>query len=177
MVYDTYTGKLEGKRGEYPQQSTYLVRRQTGKYRRVAVNQGGRFTVGWTQGLCLKARRCPKSPRIIFDLEKLKDPEVAEIFQTHVGGKCAALSLLDSNVDTHASNIKEVPLTTAEVVLGRQRKKTQPWLTNVVLDLCDKRQELRGRKHQVKRHGQSTSGCTERSGSQREVDRGAMYCH
>ena len=77
---------------------------------------------------------------------------MAEIFQAHVGGRFAALSLLDSDVDTLASNIKEVLLTTAEV-LGRQRKKPQPWVTNVVLDQRDKRRELRGRKHQVKRHG------------------------
>ena len=100
-----------------------------------------------------------------------------EIFQAQLRGKFAALSLLDSDVDTFASNIKEVLFTTAEEVLGRQRKKIQPRVTNVVLDLCDKRREMRGRKQQVKRHGQNTSGCTERSGSQREVDRGAMYCH
>ena len=97
--------------------------------------------------LKLKAKRQPKSPRIRFDLDKLKDPEVAEVFQAQVGGKFAALNLLDSDVDTLANNINDVLLTTAEEVLGKQRKKIQPWVTNEVLDLCDKRRELRGAKH------------------------------
>ena len=97
--------------------------------------------------LKLKVRRGPKNPRIRFDLEKLKDPEVAEAFQAQVGGKFAALNILDSNVDTLANDIKEVLLTTAEETLGKKRKKIQPWVTNEVLDLCNKRRELRKRKY------------------------------
>ena len=47
-------------------------------------------------------------------------------------------------------NIKEILLTTAEEVLGKRCKKFQLWIKNVVLDLCDKRQELRGKKHSGK---------------------------
>ena len=97
--------------------------------------------------LKLKAKRCPKNPRIRFDLEKLTDPEVADIFQAQVGGKFAALNLLISDVDTLASDFREVLLTTAEEVLGRQRKKIKPWVTQEVLDLCDKRRQLRAEKH------------------------------
>ena len=97
--------------------------------------------------LRLKARRKPQNPRIRFDLEKLNDPEIAEVFQARVGGKFAALSVLDSDVDTLASEIKEVLHTTAEEVLGRKRRKIQPWVTNEVLDLCDRRRELKGKKH------------------------------
>ena len=35
-----------------------------------------------------------KIPRIRFDLEKLKDPKTAEVFQAMVGGKLAALCVL-----------------------------------------------------------------------------------
>ena len=38
------------------------------------------------------------------------------------------------------NSLKEGLLRTVEEVLGRQRKKTQPWVTNEVLDLCHKRQ-------------------------------------
>ena len=100
-----------------------------------------------TLKLRLKDKRKPQNPRIRFCLEKLNDPEIAEIFQAKVGGKFAALSILDSEVDTLASEIKEVLLTTAEEVLGRKRRKTQPWVTNEVLDLCDRRRELKGKKH------------------------------
>lgn len=55
--------------------------------------------------------------------------------------------MLNSDVDTLASTMNEVLLTTAEKVLGRRRKKIQPWVTDEVLDLCDKRQERQGKKH------------------------------
>ena len=41
--------------------------------------------------------------RIEFDLEKLKDPQVADVFQAMIGGKFAPLTLLnadDTEVDT-----------------------------------------------------------------------------
>ena len=41
--------------------------------------------------------------RIEFDLEKLKDPQVADVFQAMIGGKSAPLTLLnadDTEVDT-----------------------------------------------------------------------------
>ena len=46
-------------------------------------------------------------------------------------------------VDNLANGLKEVLLSTAEKVLGRQRKKIQPCVTNEVLDLCDKRRHLK----------------------------------
>ena len=124
--------------------------------------------------LKLKAKRQPKSPRIRFDLDKLKDPEVAEVFQAQVGGKFAALNLLDSDVDTLANNINDVLLTTAEEVLGKQRKKIQPWVTNEVLDLCDKRRELRGAKHTNdearRQYQQEHREVSQNMSRQREVD-------
>ena len=89
--------------------------------------------------LKLKAKHCPKNPCICFDLEKLKDPEVTKVFQAQVGGKFAALNLIDSDEETLAGDIKEVLLTTAEEVLGKRWKKIQPWIMNEVQDLCNKR--------------------------------------
>ena len=50
--------------------------------------------------LHLKRAKKQCDTRIRFDLEKLKDPEVAGIFQAKIGGKFAALSILDSDMDT-----------------------------------------------------------------------------
>jgi exonuclease III len=97
--------------------------------------------------LKLKNRRTAKNPRIRFDLEKLNDPEIAEVFQAQIGGKFAALTTLDSDVDTLTNNIREVLLSTAEDVLGKERRKNKPWVTNEILDLCDKRRELRHDKY------------------------------
>ena len=83
----------------------------------------------------LKTKRFTKSPRILFDLKKLKDPKIAEVFQATIGRKFEVLSVLESDVDTL--------LSTAEEVLGRQRKKIQPRVTNQVMDLCDQRRQLK----------------------------------
>ena len=78
--------------------------------------------------LKLKIKRFTKSPRIRFDLEKLKDPKIAEMFQAKVGGKFSAFCFLDSDVDTLANSLKEVLLSTSEEVLCKQRKKIQLWV-------------------------------------------------
>ncbi|CAH1266623.1 Hypp3444 [Branchiostoma lanceolatum] len=57
------------------------------------------------------------------------------------------LSVLDTDVDTLAGNIKEILLTTAEETLGRYRKKNKPWVSGDILDLCDRRRELRQQKY------------------------------
>ena len=36
---------------------------------------------------------------------------------------------------------------TSEEVLGRQRNRIRPWITNKVLDLCDRRRQLKQRKY------------------------------
>ena len=99
--------------------------------------------------LRLKTKRFTKSRRIRFDLEKLKDPKIAEMFQAKVGGKGAALCVLGSDVDTIANSLKEGLLSTAEEVLGRQRKTIQPWVTHEVLDL---RPETAAEKTEVHKH-------------------------
>ena len=64
--------------------------------------------------LKLKTKRFTKSPCIRFDLEKLKDPKIAEVFQANVGGKFEALCTPDSAVDTLANGLKEILLSSAE---------------------------------------------------------------
>ena len=61
-----------------------------------------------------------------FDLQKLKTPKITQVFHAKIGGKFAALCVLDSDVETLANSLKEVLLSTAEEVLGRHRKKIQP---------------------------------------------------
>ena len=69
------------------------------------------------------------------------------MFQARVGRKFAAICVLDNDEDTPPKSLKEVLLLTAEKVLGRQRKKIQPWVTNRVLDLCDQRRQLKQHKY------------------------------
>ena len=101
-----------------------------------------------TLKLKLRANKCARTTRIHLDLEKLKDPRVAEAFQAQVGGKFAALSLLNSDIDTLANNITSTLISSAEEVLGKKRHKNQPWVTDEVLELCDRRRELRHSKYE-----------------------------
>ena len=100
-----------------------------------------------TMKLRLKKKPHTANPRIKFDLERLKDPDVADIFQARLGGRFAALSVLDTDLNTLATDLNEVVRVTAEEVLGRQRKKHRPWITNDILDLCDERRALKKNKH------------------------------
>ena len=65
-----------------------------------------------------------------------------ENFQANIGGKFAALTTIDDDVEILANSIKEVLTSAAEETLGRSRTKKQPWMTNEALELCDKRREL-----------------------------------
>ena len=53
----------------------------------------------------LKTKRFARSPRIRFDLKKLKDPKIAEVFQSKAGREFAVL-IFDSDVDTLANSLK-----------------------------------------------------------------------
>ena len=84
--------------------------------------------------------------RIKFDLEKLKDPEIAETFKAMIGGKFAPLTLLDaddSNMDEMVNKFNVAVTETANEILGKYRHRKQPWVTPDIFHLCDKRSELK----------------------------------
>ena len=87
--------------------------------------------------------------RVKFDLEKLKDPEVAEAFHVMIGGKFAALTILDADgtdMDTLINTFNTAVTNTASEILGKQRPVKKPWVTADLLDMCDKRRELKKKK-------------------------------
>ena len=97
--------------------------------------------------LTLKTKHFTKSPHIQYDLEKLKDPKIVEVFQANVGRKFEVLCILNSDADTLANSLKEGLLSKAKEVLGRQRKKIQSWVTNKVLNLRDQKWQLKQQKY------------------------------
>ena len=97
--------------------------------------------------LRLKKKPNTSNPRIKFNLERLRDPAIAEIFQAQLGGRFAALNVLDTDLNDLTTDFNEAVCETAEEVLGRQRKKHRPWITNDILDLCDERRTLKRNKH------------------------------
>ena len=84
--------------------------------------------------------------RIRFDLEKLKDPEVAEAFKAMIGGKFAPLTLLDADdvsMDDLINKFNVAVTETANETLGKYRHHKQHWVTPNILHLCNKRRELK----------------------------------
>ena len=89
----------------------------------------------------------PKHTRLEFNLEKLKDPNVSETFQAMIGGRFAPLTIM-SNEDTDSmiATLNTAVTETASEILGKHRQKKKTWITAEILDLCDKRRELRKKR-------------------------------
>ena len=99
--------------------------------------------------LHLKRVKKQGQTRIKFVLEKLKGPPIAEAFQAMIGGKFATLTTLcddDRDIDTIANTLNTAVTDTANEILGKHHTVKKPWVTNDVLDLCDKRRELKKKK-------------------------------
>ena len=116
--------------------------------------------------LHLKRAKKQCNTSIRFDLEKLKDPEAAEIFQAKIGGKFAALSILDSDMDMNmlTDTFNTAVTDTANEILGKYRPVKKPWATTDILDLCAKRRKLKNKKNNKDRDGRhSTEQLTKKS--------------
>ena len=105
--------------------------------------------------LHLKRAKKQCNTRIRFDLEKLKDTQVAEIFQAKIGGKFAALSILDSDMDIDmlTDTFNTAVTDTANEILGKYRPVKKPWVTTDILDLWAKRRKLKNKKNKKDRDG------------------------
>ena len=96
----------------------------------------------------LKKARKPNQPGLSFDLEKLRDTDVAGNFQATIGGKFAPLiGLSDENmdIDTMITTYNTAVTDAASEILGKERHRNKPWVTKDVLDLCDERRDLKKR--------------------------------
>ena len=123
-----------------------------------------------TTNLKLKTKRFTKSLRIRFDLEKLKDPKIAEMFQAKVGGTSAIVCVLDSDMDTLVNSLRGVLLSTAEKVCGRQRKKIQPWVTNVRPETAAETTEIQNHRGRTRVQNSEQRSQEEDEGSKGTVD-------
>ena len=97
--------------------------------------------------LRLKKAKSAGQTRIKFDLEKLKDPQVADSFKAMIGGKFAPLTILSGEDEADLDKMTEAFNTnvveTAKTILGKPRHAKKPWVTEDLLTLCDKRRELK----------------------------------
>ena len=71
---------------------------------------------------------------------------MVETFQTMIGGKFAPLTIMDNedaDMDSMITTFNTGVTETAGEILGKHRQKKKPWVTAEILDLCDKRRELK----------------------------------
>ena len=107
----------------------------------------------------LKKARKPNQPRLRFDLEKLRDPDVACTFQATIVGKFAPLSGLrdkDMDINTMITTYNTAVTDEASDILGKERHKKNPCATRDVLDLYDERRNLKKKLYEAE--GEKTTG-------------------
>ena len=83
--------------------------------------------------------------RIRLGLEKLKDPNIAEM----VGGKFAQLVLenQDTEIGALINSLDTVVTETANNILGKHRPAKKPWVTDNMLKMCNEGRELKQKKN------------------------------
>ena len=88
----------------------------------------------------------------MFDLEKLRDPDVACTFQATIGGKLAPLIGLrdeDVDIDTKITTYSRAVTDAASEIFSKKRRRKKPWVTKDVLDLCDDRRDLKKKRYKA----------------------------
>ena len=96
--------------------------------------------------VCLKNARKPNQLRLRFDLKKLKDPDVACIFQATIGVKFASLIGLrdeDTGINIMITTYNTAVSDAASEIFEKERRRKKTWVTKDVLDLCDERRDLK----------------------------------
>ena len=68
-------------------------------------------------------------PKLRFNIEKLTDPQAADLFEATIACRFAALNLLEENIDSLTENIHGELINTASEVFGKARRKKKPWMT------------------------------------------------
>ena len=84
----------------------------------------------------LKMARKPNQPRLRFDLEKLRDPDVACTFRATIGGKFTPLTGLrdkDMDIDAMITTYNTAVTCAASEIFGKERGRKKPWVTKDIL--------------------------------------------
>ena len=71
-----------------------------------------------------------------------------------IGGRFALLAIMsneDTDIESMITTFNTAVTETASEILGKHRQKKKPWVTAEILDMCDKRRELRKKKFEPER--------------------------
>ena len=94
-----------------------------------------------------------------MNYEKLNDPTVMSVFQATIGGRFAPLVTLvdeDADLDSMVTHSNKAVTDTAAELLGKQLRKRKPWVTPLIVDLCDQRRDLTKKRGEAEKQGKPT---------------------
>ena len=69
-----------------------------------------------------------------------------------IGGRFAPLTIMSNDnkdIDSMITTFNTAVTETASEILGKHRQKKKPWITSEILDLCDKRRELKKKRFEL----------------------------
>ena len=97
--------------------------------------------------MCLTKLAKYKQACVCFNLEKLKDPRVAEEFQATGRYKLTPLIMEmntnnDIDINTVTSPFNAVLTEASDKVLGLYHPRKKPWITAEILAQCDKKRKM-----------------------------------
>ena len=94
----------------------------------------------------LRLKKKERNNIIRYDLEKLRNPQIAKEYKEKLELLLSQINKDENNVTKIVSDIEKAIHLTAETIIGKYRRKKQPWITNDIIDLCDKRRVLNALK-------------------------------
>ena len=99
--------------------------------------------------LRLKSPKKNKFARNKFNLDKLKDAGIKEIFKQQIENKVTEQKLnVNDNIEESIQKLNKLIINKADEVLGKYREKKKSWITNELLDMYDLRRQLKKTKHE-----------------------------
>ena len=69
-----------------------------------------------------------------------------KLYRDELNMQPGKINISDCDLTTAYTKIEDTLTSTATKIIGKYRKKKQPWMTNDILDLLDKRRTLKSAK-------------------------------
>ena len=98
--------------------------------------------------LKLRSNKRHRSTRIRCNIDRLKDSHISHLYANKLSEKLENIDTRNSDLTAMYTQFEDVNISTATEILGKYRKKKQPWITDDILDLCDERRSLKSKKKQ-----------------------------
>ena len=98
--------------------------------------------------LKLRSNKREKSKRIRYNVNKLKDQTISKAYSDHLDAQLSEIekNMKDCDLTEICSDFEQALTSSASEIIGKYRSKKQPWITDDILDLCDKRRTLKPKR-------------------------------